>query len=123
MPSTPRSAPACCRLRAEVVKNSVAPPSGVGPVAASMIRSTPSSAAAEALAGDHVDAVPARDRHHLVPALAQDLDGGAAEAAGRTGDGDLLLYLPWLLSFQSKGRLLVGRFLRLIGVTEPRAEM
>ena len=46
---------------------------------------------AEALAGDHVDPLAARDRHHLVPALPQDLDGVVAEAAGRAGDGDLLL--------------------------------
>ena len=46
---------------------------------------------AEALAGDHVDPWLARDRHHIVPALPQDLDGVVAEAAGRAGDGDLLL--------------------------------
>ena len=47
---------------------------------------------AEALAGDHVDPVAARDRDHLMPALAQDVDGVAAEAAGRARDGDLLLF-------------------------------
>ena len=44
---TPACSPASCRLRAALVKNSVASCwSGEGPVAASMMHSTPGSAAA-----------------------------------------------------------------------------
>lgn len=76
----------------------------------------------EALAGDHVDAVTARDRHHLVPALAQDLDGGAAEAAARTGDGDFLLTCHGCFPFSPEAAFwsAVSSSKRW---TEPRAEM
>jgi hypothetical protein len=40
-------------------------------------------------AGDHVDAVGAGDRDDVVPALAQDVDDVAADAAGRARNCDL----------------------------------
>ena len=85
------AAPARCRFRAEAVKNSVASSwSGEGPVAVSMIVSVPASASSETLAADHVDALGARDRDHIMPPLLEDLDEVRSDPAGGSCYGDLL---------------------------------
>jgi hypothetical protein len=61
----------------------------------------------EALAGEHVDAVTARDRHHLVPALAQDLDGGRPRRP--VAPATAIFFSLAMVAFLSVERPLLGR--------------